>query len=76
MLGVDGQFIEGQVDAGGEAKRRTARQGLANFLIVGLLDDAVREARERVRGAIKNAGLVFPMRRMSILGTLGSQLPA
>jgi magnesium chelatase family protein len=38
------------------------RSGLPAFLIVGLADAAVREARERVRGAIVNSGFDFPRR--------------
>jgi magnesium chelatase family protein len=41
------------------------RPGLPNFRIVGLGDAAVREARERVRAAILNAGLEFPLRRIT-----------
>jgi magnesium chelatase family protein len=40
--------------------------GLPGFTIVGLADTAVQEARERVRGAIRNAGFVFPPRRLTI----------
>ena len=40
------------------------RQGLPAFAIVGLGDAAVREARERVRGAIQNSGFEFPQRRI------------
>ena len=36
-------------------------QGLPGFDVVGLPDAAVREARERVHAAIKNAGLKFPV---------------
>ena len=41
------------------------RPGLPAFGIVGLGDTAVREARERVRAAIANAGFDFPMRRIT-----------
>ncbi len=41
------------------------RPGLPAFTIVGLGDAAVREARERVRAAILNAGLEFPLRRVT-----------
>jgi magnesium chelatase family protein len=58
VLGLEGQLVEVQVDI--------ARQGLPQFLMVGLPDDAVREARERVRAAIRNSGLVFPMRRITV----------
>lgn len=40
--------------------------GLPGFSIVGLPDAAVREARERVRAAIGNAGFEFPMRRVTV----------
>jgi magnesium chelatase family protein len=33
---------------------------LAEFEIVGLPDNAVKEAKERVRAAVENSGLVFP----------------
>ncbi len=54
-VGLEGKLVQVEVDI--------ARQGLPNFLIVGLPDDAGREARERVRATIKNSGLVFPNRR-------------
>ncbi len=41
------------------------RPGLPAFLIVGLADTAVREARERVRAAIDNSGFDFPARRIT-----------
>lgn len=41
-------------------------QGLPSFDIVGLPDAAVREARERVRAAIKNAGLKFPVSHITV----------
>jgi magnesium chelatase family protein len=34
--------------------------GLPSFTLVGLADTEVKEARERVRCAIQNAGLEFP----------------
>jgi magnesium chelatase family protein len=42
------------------------RQGLPNFIIVGLGDMAVREARERVRVALQNSGFEFPQRRVVV----------
>jgi magnesium chelatase family protein len=42
------------------------RAGLPNFTIVGLADRAVRESRERVRGAILNSGFEFPQRRVTV----------
>ena len=40
--------------------------GLPAFDIVGLPDAAVREARERVRAAIKNCGAKFPVSRITV----------
>ena len=41
------------------------RRGLPSFTIVGLPDRAVREARERVRAALLNSGLEFPLQRLT-----------
>ena len=40
--------------------------GLPGFDIVGLPDAAVKEARDRVRAAIKNTGLKFPVSRLTV----------
>ncbi|MGE5618432.1 MAG: magnesium chelatase domain-containing protein [Sphingomonadaceae bacterium] len=58
VVGLDGQLVEVEVDI--------ASHGMPHFAIVGLPDAAVQEARERVRAAIKNSGLVFPMRRITV----------
>lgn len=39
---------------------------MPNFIIVGLPDTAVQEARERIRAAVKNSGLLSPMRRITV----------
>ena len=57
VLGLEGRLVEVQVDL--------ADQGLPNFFLVGLPNTAVKEARERVRTAIKNSGLVYPLRRIT-----------
>jgi magnesium chelatase family protein len=57
VLGLEGRLVEVQVDL--------AHQGLPNFFLVGLPNAAVREARERVRTAIKNSGLSYPLRRIT-----------
>jgi magnesium chelatase family protein len=41
------------------------RPGLPAFVIVGLADTAVREARERIASAIRNSGFEFPPRRIT-----------
>src|ERR1700704_5895956 len=58
VVGLEGRLVEVQVDI--------AHQGLPNFFLVGLPTGAVKEARERVRTAIKNSGLVFPLRRITV----------
>lgn len=40
--------------------------GLPSFDIVGLPDAAVKESRERVRAALKNGGLGFPDRKITV----------
>ncbi len=40
--------------------------GLPQFIIVGLPDAAVSEARDRVRSAIKNSGFHFPLARVTV----------
>jgi magnesium chelatase family protein len=40
--------------------------GLPSFTTVGLPDSAVRESRDRVRAAIRNAGLDFPVDRITV----------
>lgn len=40
--------------------------GLPAFDVVGLPDAAVKEARERVRAAVKNCGAQFPVSRITV----------
>ncbi|MHB8510532.1 MAG: YifB family Mg chelatase-like AAA ATPase [Candidatus Dormibacteria bacterium] len=40
--------------------------GLPRFTVVGLTDRAVQEARERVRSALRNSGLGFPEKRLTV----------
>jgi magnesium chelatase family protein len=55
--GIEGQMIEVEVDIS---------NGLPQTAIVGLPDSAVRESMERVRAAIKNCGLTFPLARVTV----------
>jgi magnesium chelatase family protein len=57
VVGLEGAIVEVEVDISA---------GLPAFTIVGLPDTAVQEARERVRAAIKNSGLVFPLKRITV----------
>ena len=40
--------------------------GLPSCQIVGLPDAAVNESKERVRSAIKNSGMEFPLKRITV----------
>ena len=40
--------------------------GLPSFTIVGLADVEVKEAKDRVRAALQNAGFEFPQRRITV----------
>ncbi len=41
-------------------------KAVPNFQMVGLPDSAVKESRERVTAAIKNSGLIFPSKKITI----------
>ena len=57
IVGLESRPVAVEVDV---------RAGLPAFVIVGLGDLAVREARERVRGALLNSGFEFPQRRIVV----------
>jgi magnesium chelatase family protein len=57
VIGLEGVIVEVEVDTA---------QGLPSIIIVGLPDAAVQESRERVQAAIKNAGLYFPRKRLTV----------
>ncbi len=57
LVALDGRVIRVEVDVA---------PGLPGFTIVGLGDASIREARERVRGALRNAGFVHPPRRITV----------
>lgn len=57
LQGISGYEVTAECDLAG---------GLPNFDIVGLPDAAVKEARERVRSAIKNSGYAFPVGRITV----------
>jgi magnesium chelatase family protein len=49
--------------------------GLPSFTLVGLADIEVKEARERVRSAIQNAGLEFPSNKRITVNLAPADLP-
>ncbi|HEX7544595.1 MAG TPA: YifB family Mg chelatase-like AAA ATPase, partial [Candidatus Limnocylindrales bacterium] len=57
LHGLDGRLVRVEVDVA---------PGLPGFTIVGLADTALQEARERVRGAIRNSGYDYPPRRITV----------
>jgi magnesium chelatase family protein len=57
LVGLEGVIVEVEVD--------TSR-GMPSLIIVGLPDAAVKESSERVRSAIRNSGLVFPGKRITV----------
>lgn len=56
-VGFEGELVTVEVDL---------RRGIPSVDLVGLPDSAVKEARERVRAAIRNSGFQFPLERMLI----------
>lgn len=57
LAGMEGRLVEVQADAG---------NGEVKFVIVGLPSASVKEAIYRVRSAIRNSGLPFPQRRLTV----------
>ncbi len=57
LVGVEAALVRVEVDVAA---------GLPAFTTVGLPDSAVRESRERVRTAIRNAGFAFPSDRITV----------
>lgn len=57
LRGVEGYPVIAECDLSG---------GLPGFEIVGLPDAAVKEARDRVRAAVKNCGFQFPVSRITV----------
>lgn len=57
IVGVDARLVEVQVDVS---------RGLPYLEIVGLPGASVRESRQRVRSALRSAGLDFPLARITV----------
>ena len=57
LSGLAGYEVRAECDLSG---------GLPAFEVVGLPDAAVKEARDRVRSAIKNCGFSFPVSRITV----------
>ena len=57
LNGLEGVPVEVETDV---------NRGVPAYDMVGLPDTAVKESKERVRSALKNSGLLFPMNRITI----------
>ena len=58
LLGIEAQPVSLEVDL--------TRSGMPAFTLVGLAEGAVREAKERVLSALKNAGYKLPPARITV----------
>jgi magnesium chelatase family protein len=65
LVGVQGHVVEIEADI---------ENGLVTFMLVGLPDTALREARDRIRSAILNSGQQWPQRRITV-GLSPASLP-
>lgn len=57
LQGIDGFTVEVETDISA---------GLPHFEMVGLADTAIKEAKERVRSAIRNSGYNYPVKRITV----------
>ncbi len=57
LAGLEGEPVQVEVDI---------HRGLPHTTIVGLPDAAVRESKDRLYAALRNAGFTFPMQRITI----------
>lgn len=57
LVGLLGQKIDAEIDIS---------TGKPQFMIVGLPDSAVKESSQRVETAIKNSGLFFPTKKLTV----------
>ena len=57
LYGLSGEPTWAEVDS---------ENGLPNFTVVGLANQSIREARERIRSAMENSGFEFPQKRITV----------
>ncbi len=57
LRGIDGYPIDVETDVS---------NGLPHFEVVGLADTAIKEAKERVRNAIRNSAFEYPIKKITI----------
>lgn len=57
LTGINGYLVKAEIDI---------NQGLPSYDIVGLVGTAIKESKERVKSAIKNSGLQYPILKLTI----------
>ncbi|MGN0822713.1 MAG: YifB family Mg chelatase-like AAA ATPase [Candidatus Gallimonas sp.] len=57
LNGLDGVPVEVETDV---------NKGIPAYEMVGLPDTAVKESKERVRSALKNSGMLFPLHKITV----------
>ena len=57
LNGLEGVPVEVETDI---------NKGIPSYDMVGLPDTAVKESKERVRSALKNSGLIFPVNKITV----------
>ena len=57
LNGIDGYLVDIEIDL---------NSGMPSYDTVGLPDTAVKEGKERIRSAIKNSGLQFPIIKITV----------
>ena len=57
LNGIEGYCVRAEIDI---------NQGLPGYDIVGLVGTAIKESKERVRSAIKNSGLNYPINKITV----------
>ena len=57
LIGISGYLVKVEIDI---------NHGLPSYDVVGLADIAIKESKQRVRSAIKNSGLAFPINKITV----------
>ena len=57
LIGISGYLVKVEIDI---------NHGLPAYDVVGLADVATKESKQRVRSAIKNSGLAFPINKITV----------
>lgn len=57
LIGINGYIVKVEIDI---------NHGLPSYDVVGLADVAIKESKQRVRSAIKNSGLAFPINKITV----------